>query len=164
MPFGAGPRACIGMQIAMLEIPIVIAAVLQAFELETPLTSIPVHAGSLSSRRAPCHSNCSPLASPPKQKVVTSDMDSAEIRVVHDPFRQIFMTQNICTTNGRETIRINRLVPLMIISSMTLDAGHGDVLGLQRAGGMRTSCGSTGLTTLARPRRERRRWAGRIAP
>lgn len=44
MPFGAGPRACIGMQIAMLEIPIVLAAVLQAFVLETPLTSIPVHA------------------------------------------------------------------------------------------------------------------------
>jgi cytochrome P450 len=44
MPFGAGPRACIGMQIATLEIPIVIAAVLQAFVLETPLTSIPVHA------------------------------------------------------------------------------------------------------------------------
>jgi cytochrome P450 len=44
MPFGAGPRACIGMQIAMLEIPIVIAAVLQAFRLETQLTSIPVHA------------------------------------------------------------------------------------------------------------------------
>jgi cytochrome P450 len=44
MPFGAGSRACIGMQIAMLEIPIVIAAVLQAFTLETPLTSIPVHA------------------------------------------------------------------------------------------------------------------------
>jgi cytochrome P450 len=44
MPFGAGPRACIGMQIAMLEIPIMIAAVLQAFFLQTPLTSIPVHA------------------------------------------------------------------------------------------------------------------------
>ena len=44
MPFGAGPRGCIGMQIAMLEIPIVIASVLQAFTLETPLTSIPVHA------------------------------------------------------------------------------------------------------------------------
>jgi Phage 5-bladed beta propeller receptor binding platform domain len=52
-----------------------------------------------------------------------------------DPLKdEIFMTQNICTTNGRETIRINRLVPLMIISSMTLDAGHGDVLGLQRRG------------------------------
>jgi cytochrome P450 len=44
MPFGAGPRACIGMQIAMLEIPIVIAAVLQAFTLKTALISIPVHA------------------------------------------------------------------------------------------------------------------------
>ena len=32
------------MQIAMLEIPIVIAAVLQAFTLRTPLSSIPVHA------------------------------------------------------------------------------------------------------------------------
>ena len=44
MPFGAGPRGCIGMQIAMLEIPIVIATVLQSFALETPLTSIRVHA------------------------------------------------------------------------------------------------------------------------
>ena len=32
------------MQIAMLEIPIVIAAVLQAFTVKTQLTSIPVHA------------------------------------------------------------------------------------------------------------------------
>jgi cytochrome P450 len=36
MPFGAGPRGCIGMQIALLEIPIVVAAILQSFELETP--------------------------------------------------------------------------------------------------------------------------------
>jgi cytochrome P450 len=44
MPFGAGPRACVGMQLAMLEIPIVIASILQAFTLETPLSSVPVHA------------------------------------------------------------------------------------------------------------------------
>jgi len=44
MPFGTGPRSCVGMQIALLEIPIVIAAVLQAFRLETALTSISVHA------------------------------------------------------------------------------------------------------------------------
>jgi cytochrome P450 len=44
MPFGAGPRACVGMQIAMLEIPIVIASILQAFIVETPLSSVPVHA------------------------------------------------------------------------------------------------------------------------
>lgn len=32
------------MQIAMLEIPMVIASILQAFILETPLSSVPVHA------------------------------------------------------------------------------------------------------------------------
>jgi hypothetical protein len=32
------------MQIAMLEIPIVIAVILQAFKLETPLNSVPLHA------------------------------------------------------------------------------------------------------------------------
>ena len=44
IPFGAGPRACVGMQVAMLEMQIVLAGVLQAFELDTPLTSVPVHA------------------------------------------------------------------------------------------------------------------------
>jgi cytochrome P450 len=43
-PFGAGPRACIGMQIASLEVQIVIAAVLQAFTITTPLAAVPVHA------------------------------------------------------------------------------------------------------------------------
>jgi hypothetical protein len=65
-----------------------------------------------------------------------------------DPLKdEIFMTQNIRTSNGRETIRINRLGPAddqdvrHFISSMTLtDAGHGDVLGLQRKG-MRSCCG-----------------------
>jgi len=59
-----------------------------------------------------------------------------------DPLKdEIFMTQNIRTSNGRQTIRINRLGPAddqgvrHFISSMTLtDAGHGDVLGLQRKG------------------------------
>jgi cytochrome P450 len=43
-PFGAGPRACIGMQIALLEVQIVIATILQAFTITTPLTATPVHA------------------------------------------------------------------------------------------------------------------------
>jgi hypothetical protein len=57
------------------------------------------------------------------------------------------MTPNIRTSNGRETIRINRLGPAEdqgvrhFISSMTLtNVGHGDVLGF-RAGGMRFCCG-----------------------
>ena len=43
-PFGAGPRACIGMQIALLEVQIVIATILQSFTITTPLTATPVHA------------------------------------------------------------------------------------------------------------------------
>ena len=43
-PFGAGPRACIGMQIALLEVQIVIASILQAFTITTPLAATPVHA------------------------------------------------------------------------------------------------------------------------
>jgi cytochrome P450 len=43
-PFGAGPRACIGMQLALLEVQIVLGAILQEFTVSTPLTSIPVHA------------------------------------------------------------------------------------------------------------------------
>jgi hypothetical protein len=59
-----------------------------------------------------------------------------------DPLKdEIFMTQNIRTANGRQTIKINRLGKAdgqgvrHFISAMTLtDAGHGDVLGLQRKG------------------------------
>ena len=41
-PFGAGPRACVGMQLAMVEVPLVLAAIISAFSLSTELTSIPV--------------------------------------------------------------------------------------------------------------------------
>jgi hypothetical protein len=54
---------------------------------------------------------------------------------------EIFMTQNIRTSNGRQTIKINRLGRAddqrvrHFISSITLtDAGHGDVLGPQHKG------------------------------
>ena len=54
---------------------------------------------------------------------------------------EIFMTQNIRTSNGRQTIKINRLGKAddqgvrHFVSAMTLtDAGHRDVLDLQRKG------------------------------
>lgn len=42
IPFGAGPHTCIGMQLAVLEAPLVLATILQAFRLETDLTGLPV--------------------------------------------------------------------------------------------------------------------------
>ena len=48
-PFGAGPRACVGRGFAMLEGTLVLAAILQMFELQTPLgASEPVPAWQLS--------------------------------------------------------------------------------------------------------------------
>ena len=43
-PFGSGPRACIGMQIATLEVQILLATILQSFTISTPLAALPVHA------------------------------------------------------------------------------------------------------------------------
>jgi cytochrome P450 len=43
-PFGAGPHACIGMQLAMLEAPIVLATILQNYRLSTTVQSIPLQA------------------------------------------------------------------------------------------------------------------------
>lgn len=41
-PFGAGPHTCVGMQLAMLEAPLVLATILQAFHVQTELGSIPL--------------------------------------------------------------------------------------------------------------------------
>ena len=43
-PFGAGPHACIGMQLAMLETPIVLATILQNYRLSTGVQTIPLEA------------------------------------------------------------------------------------------------------------------------
>jgi len=43
-PFGAGPRTCIGMQLAMLEVPVVLATILQTYRLSTTVQSIPLDA------------------------------------------------------------------------------------------------------------------------
>jgi cytochrome P450 len=43
-PFGAGPHTCVGMQLALLEAPLVLATVLRAFRLTTGIDSIPLKA------------------------------------------------------------------------------------------------------------------------
>jgi cytochrome P450 len=43
-PFGAGPHACIGMQLAMHELPLVLATIFQTYTLSTSLRSIPLQA------------------------------------------------------------------------------------------------------------------------
>jgi cytochrome P450 len=44
LPFGAGPRACVGSAIALTEVQITVATVLQAYVISTPVHGIPVHA------------------------------------------------------------------------------------------------------------------------
>lgn len=43
-PFGAGPHTCVGMQLALMEAPLVLATILQAFGVSTQIQSIPVRA------------------------------------------------------------------------------------------------------------------------
>ena len=44
LPFGSGARACIGMPIALTEVTITVATILQSYVVTTPLRDIPVHA------------------------------------------------------------------------------------------------------------------------
>jgi cytochrome P450 len=44
MPFGAGARGCIGRVIALTEVQITLATILQSFELRSPLVTTPIHA------------------------------------------------------------------------------------------------------------------------
>jgi cytochrome P450 len=43
-PFGAGPHTCVGMQLALMEAPLVLATILQEFRVTTQIDSIPVRA------------------------------------------------------------------------------------------------------------------------
>jgi cytochrome P450 len=64
-PFGAGPHACIGMQLAMLETPIVLATILQNYRLSTSLQSIPLEAAITLHPAAPLPVQLHPLAAAP---------------------------------------------------------------------------------------------------
>ena len=44
-PFGAGPHACIGAQLAMLEATMVLASLVQAYRFDTEITDIPLLPG-----------------------------------------------------------------------------------------------------------------------
>ena len=44
LPFGAGPRACVGSTIALTEVQITVATVVQSFLISTSVPSIGVHA------------------------------------------------------------------------------------------------------------------------
>jgi len=41
-PFGAGPHTCVGMQLAMLEVPLVLGTILQTFRVRTELSAVPL--------------------------------------------------------------------------------------------------------------------------
>ena len=73
-PFGAAPRACVGMQLAMAEVPIVVATILQTLSVTTSLTSIPLQpAISLHPATAlPVQLHTGPLPATTGERVATS--------------------------------------------------------------------------------------------
>ena len=57
-PFGAGPRACIGSQFAMLEAVIAVAVLLQHCNLRSELAHIPIDTAGITLRpKVPCRSS-----------------------------------------------------------------------------------------------------------